>query len=150
DRPGAAAVLVHARAHVERRIDDVVWEGRATHDDRAILARPLLEPVDRVAVEPHVGQADRALDDQRRGDRRLPGAVGGNGHAKPSSSGCEGLYRARRGRQLTTTSCHGHLDASARGRLHRASRMSKSPATRARMMTHPESDAWHGTTILTV
>src|SRR5436309_8528394 len=60
DQPGPAAVLVYARADVERRRRDVARRftgGPRPHDHVApLLLRPAFEPMDAAALEPHIGQ----------------------------------------------------------------------------------------------
>jgi hypothetical protein len=76
--PRAAAVFVHARAHVERHRRDVgriAVRAGAHHHVAALFLRAPFDPVDGVAVEAHVRQADGLRDDEVRGDRRLPGPV---------------------------------------------------------------------------
>ena len=80
------AVLVHAGAHVERRIGHVARRAvrRAPHDHVAgAVGRPHLHPVHVVAVELDRPQPHGVLHDQVGGDWRLPGAVwcdGGHDH----------------------------------------------------------------------
>ena len=79
NRPGAAAIFVHARANVERFGRDVgrIRAGFArAHDDiAALLLRPCLQPVNDVSVETHLRQADRLANDEVGRDRRFPGSV---------------------------------------------------------------------------
>ena len=77
--PRSAAVFVHARARVVGRRRDVGRRSVAgvAHDHvAALLLRPPFQPIDIVAVEPHVRQRNGLRDNQLRCDRRLPGAVG--------------------------------------------------------------------------
>ncbi len=77
-QPGATAVFVHAGADVERRrhhVGHAAGAGGAYDHIASLLLRPRLQPVDRAAVEPHVGETDRLRDDEIRRDRRPPGAV---------------------------------------------------------------------------
>ncbi len=77
-RRRAAAIFVHPGAHAEPRRRDV-GDGairRAPDEDAApLLARPSLDPVDVLAIDQDVAEADRLGDDQIRGDRRAPAAI---------------------------------------------------------------------------
>jgi hypothetical protein len=72
NRPGAAAVFVHACAHVER-----LWReiragavGAFAHDhEAALLLRAALEPVQVAAIEPRFAEGDGLGDDQVGRDR---------------------------------------------------------------------------------
>src|SRR5262245_41595864 len=61
DGPGAAAVFVHARSHIERWRHDVGRTGciGAHHDVAALLLRARFQPVQDLAVEAHLRQPDR-------------------------------------------------------------------------------------------
>jgi hypothetical protein len=74
---------------------DVIWRGRdvfpaagfgpAHNDAAALLLRSVFGPVDGLAVEGDLSQADAPGQEQVGGDRRLPGAIGGDsglGHSK--------------------------------------------------------------------
>src|SRR5262249_23647776 len=77
-RESAAAVLVHARARVERRrghITAASVRGPAYDDAAPAFGRAQLGPVDILAVESDLPEPDRGGDDQVRGDRRLPRPV---------------------------------------------------------------------------
>ena len=78
DPEAQPAVLVHPRAHVERRRRHVPRRAVrcAPHDYVApALGGPHLRPVDVVAVELDRAELHRVLDDQIGGDRRLPRSV---------------------------------------------------------------------------
>ena len=79
DRVCAAAVFMHARAHVEGRRRDVADVAiRRAPDDHvaAALRRPALDPIHILAVELNLIEAKRAGGDARSRERRWPGAVG--------------------------------------------------------------------------
>src|SRR5262245_25748006 len=78
DRPRTATIFMHARACIQRFRDKVLVLALAgANDDKTpLLLRPSLQPVDVSPVEPYLSKADGLGDNEIRGDRRLPGAVG--------------------------------------------------------------------------
>src|SRR5205807_4981101 len=75
----AAAVLVHSRACVVRGWRDVFDRsaGATSNDDVAAgFGRALLDPIDVVAIQLDLAEADDAGHDGVGGDRRAPRAVG--------------------------------------------------------------------------
>ncbi len=112
-----AAVLMDARAGIERRRVDVGRPavGRPAHDDvAAALLRAHLEPVDVLAGEARLHEADGPGDDEVGGDGRFPSAVRGDllrCHAlgSPWAAFREGVFCVKStadARQLTASGTH--------------------------------------------
>src|SRR5205823_15124486 len=59
-----------------RQVGDLPVRRAAHQHIAAALARAALDPVDVAAIDPDLAEAERLADDQFRGDRRAPGAVG--------------------------------------------------------------------------
>src|SRR5436309_337286 len=83
DQVGAASILMDAGPSVEPCRSYVVDDSPGAPADDNVATRlggTLLDPVDVIAIELNLGEADDARDDRVGGDRRAPAAVRTGAH----------------------------------------------------------------------